>query len=529
MNGHPRKETRGVFRRSAGWGIVAFAFCAIVILLGMAETEGRWVYPLDDAYIHLALARNLASTGTWGIQPGEFAFCSSSPLWTLLLAAYFKLFSFNEWLPGALSAGFTAAAAASLAALLRALGGWKRLACLGVALLALPAAVIGTLGMEHALHAWLTIVLVNVFMQCREKENPARATRIGLAAVCLLATATRMESLFLIVPMAFLLAVEKRWRMAAGMIAASCLPMIAYGLYAQANGGHWLPNSLLLKGHFHTAGSLLAALARLPFAVRLGNLHLYLLAVLMGFVFLAAPPCVGRPAGCVLAAIGGQLVFAQCPNFYRYDAFLVAAAAGCVFAGLSAGPPVRDSRRLRVLAPCVLLSVASWLGLRGAWATMRSVQAPANIYGQQMQLARIFSGLPAAERGPVAINDLGCLSLYANAPVVDLWGLGSQEVAALKRKGAFDAEAVACLFSRHRVKYVAVFDEWIPRSLLPKDVIGVGRLSISGNHVCLSPHVMLYATSPDAADALRARLAELRKSLPRQTRIDIYPPEGEPS
>lgn len=529
MDGYLKKEPRFPLFRPACWGLIALAFCSLVILLGMIGAEGHWIYPLDDAYIHLALARNLASTGVWGIQPGEFAFCSSSPLWTLLLAACFKLLPFCEWLPGSLSVGFTAAAIASLANLLQPLERWKRLLCLGVVLLALPAAVTGTLGMEHALHAWLMILLIKVFMRYRGAEEPARAMGAGLAVVGLLATATRMESLFLIIPMSVLLAGEKRWRMSIGLLAASCLPLVVYGLYAQANGGHWLPNSLLLKGHFHTVGSLLSTLVRLPFAVHSSNLHLYLLALLMGLAFFAASSNVGRTAGCVFVAIGGQLVFAQCPNFYRYDAFLVAAAAGCVFAGLSAGSPCRGPRWLRGLLAIVLLSAAFWLGLRGAWATMRCVQAPANIYGQQMQLARIFSGLPPAQRGPFAINDLGCLSLYADAPVVDLWGLGSQEVADLKIKGAFDAEAVARLFARHHVKYVAVFDEWIPRSLLPKDVILVGRLSISGNHVCLSPHVMLYATSPAAADALRVRLAELRKSLPRQTSIDIFSPEGESS
>lgn len=529
MDGHFKKELRFSLFGPVGWGLIAIAFCSLVILLGMTGAEGRWIYPLDDAYIHLALARNLAPTGVWGIQPGEFAFCSSSPLWTLLLAVCFKLLPFSEWLPGLLSVGFTAAAIAALANLLQTPERWKRLLCLGVVLLALPAAVTGTLGMEHALHAWLTILLIKVFMCYRGAEEPARATGVGLAVVGLLATATRMESLFLIIPMAVLLVGEKRWRMSIGLLAASCLPLVAYGLYARANGGHWLPNSLLLKGHFHTIGSLLATLVRLPFAVHFSNLHLYLLAVLMGLAFFAAPSNVGRAAGCVFVAIGGQLVFAQCPNFYRYDAFLVAAAASCTFAGLSAGSPCRGPRWFRPLLALVLLSAAAWLGLRGAWATMRSVQAPANIYGQQMQLTRIFSGLPAAQRGAVAINDLGCLSLYADAPVVDLWGLGSQEVADLKIKGAFDPEAVARLFARRHVKYVAVFDEWIPRSLLPKDIVLVGRLSISGNHVCLSPHVVLYATSLDAADALRVRLAELRKSLPRQTSIDIFSPEGESS
>ncbi len=514
-------------RSSVGWGVMTIIFCGIVILLGAVGAEGHWTYPLDDAYIHLSLARNLAETGVWGIQPGEYAFCSSSPLWTLLLAFFFKLFFYSEWLPGILSVCFAAAAVFSLADLLQPLGRWKRLICLGAILLSLPVAVIGTLGMEHALHVWLTILLLKVFMRYRKNGGPAYKIGIGLAVVGMLATAVRMESLFLILPMAALLVGEKRWRMAVGLVAASCLPIVLYGLYAQANGGHWLPNSLLLKGHFHTVQSLLLTLVRLPFAVHFSNLHLYLLVVLMGYLTFASSPCEGRTAGCVFVAIGGQLVFAQCPNFYRYDAFLIAAAACCVFAGMGTGSIWRGGRRFRFLGALILLLSVAWLGLRGMWATMRAVQAPANIYGQQIQLARIFSGLPADQRGVIALNDLGCLSLYANAPVVDLWGLGSQPVAELKTKGTFDAAAIEQIFAKYQVKYVVVFDEWIPRRLLPANVIRVGQLSISGNHVCLSPDVMLYATSPEAANALRARLAEIQKTLPRQTSVTVIKLEGE--
>lgn len=44
------------------------------------------VFPLDDAYIHLTYARNLAGTGTFCFNPGEASLGTSSPLWVLLIA-----------------------------------------------------------------------------------------------------------------------------------------------------------------------------------------------------------------------------------------------------------------------------------------------------------------------------------------------------------------------------------------------------------------------------------------------------------
>ena len=44
-------------------------------------------FPLDDAWIHQTFARNFAETGAWSFQAGSNAGGSTSPLWTLLLAA----------------------------------------------------------------------------------------------------------------------------------------------------------------------------------------------------------------------------------------------------------------------------------------------------------------------------------------------------------------------------------------------------------------------------------------------------------
>jgi hypothetical protein len=66
----------------ARWTLAALLFA---LLLPLCVGLSRW--PFDDAYIHLRVAENLAS----GVGPyfaaGEHAAASSSPLWTILLAA----------------------------------------------------------------------------------------------------------------------------------------------------------------------------------------------------------------------------------------------------------------------------------------------------------------------------------------------------------------------------------------------------------------------------------------------------------
>ena len=63
-------------------------FClvsGILLWAALGRTEGQFIYPLDDAYIHLAIADQWAQTGVWGISPGQFASASSSPLFTFCL------------------------------------------------------------------------------------------------------------------------------------------------------------------------------------------------------------------------------------------------------------------------------------------------------------------------------------------------------------------------------------------------------------------------------------------------------------
>ena len=42
------------------------------------DTGATLVYGLDDAYIHMAIAKNLARHGVWGVTPFHFASASSS-------------------------------------------------------------------------------------------------------------------------------------------------------------------------------------------------------------------------------------------------------------------------------------------------------------------------------------------------------------------------------------------------------------------------------------------------------------------
>src|SRR5882672_9393613 len=79
--------------------IVTFGYVLILEISILKATGGVFMYPLDDPFIHMQVAKNLAFHQTWGIFPGEFASASSSLLYTVLLALIFKLFSVQVFIP----------------------------------------------------------------------------------------------------------------------------------------------------------------------------------------------------------------------------------------------------------------------------------------------------------------------------------------------------------------------------------------------------------------------------------------------
>ena len=80
------------------WGLFGFFW-----QVSRSRTTGHFFYPLDDTYITMAIARNLADNGTWGPVAHEFSSCASSPFWVLALASVYRLFGPNEWAPLLLS------------------------------------------------------------------------------------------------------------------------------------------------------------------------------------------------------------------------------------------------------------------------------------------------------------------------------------------------------------------------------------------------------------------------------------------
>ncbi len=84
------KSSSNILRRNLP--ILALAcLLSLGLYLVVSRLYLRIGFPLDDAWIHLTYARNLANYGEWAFIPGKPSAGSTSPLWSALLAIGFLL------------------------------------------------------------------------------------------------------------------------------------------------------------------------------------------------------------------------------------------------------------------------------------------------------------------------------------------------------------------------------------------------------------------------------------------------------
>ena len=483
---------------------------AAVVLWSRPPAGAPVVYALDDAYIHMAMARNLAEHGVFGVTPHAFTASSSSPLWTLLLAAFFAVLGRREWLPLALNVVFAASLLVVADHLLRrhCVGAGARLMALIAVVLFTPVAPMVMVGQEHLLHATLTLAFAGALV------SPPGPVLLALAP---LLTATRYEGLFLVLMACLLLAGRRRFGFAVALGLAALVPPAVYGLVSIAHGWYALPNPVILKGALGEGLTGWRRVALVPFLGGWAELartpHLLALAVLAAVPLLARwrPPS-SREGTLLIAFLGTTILhlqYARTGWFYRYEAYLV--AFGIVVAALALdglGPRVGPAWLPAALATAAALFCA----VRGVRAHVETPGAVSNIYEQQIQMGRFLARFYPGEA--VAANDIGAIDWLADLRVLDLWGLASLEVAEAKLSGRYTTAGIAERARTEGVRVAVIYERWLDAAGgVPPQWVRAGRWRVARNVVLGDRTVAFYAVDPaeaaPLADHLRAFAAEL--------------------
>ena len=546
----PAGERIGVARADLRLPMIAAltvaALLAVQVGLVLVRLDGHFSYTLDDPYIHLALASQIAQ-GHYGLAPGVPAAPSSSILYPFLLAALLRA-GLGAWGPLAVNAAATLASAALLAAIVgEAAPRAARMRTLPLALLAASAAMglnlvgVAMTGMEHGLQVALTLAWL---------LGASRFLRRGAvapwwAAVAVSGPLVRYENATLLLAAVALMALRRRPGAALGLLAAGAAGVVAFSLFLHARGLPWLPSSILAKSAVRDPGNRLAEVGpalHVPYTV-LSNLlqpdGVTLLAAAMGVALMVARRArSGAPrdrdavllGAVALAVSGAQLAAGRVDGFSRYAVYatvLDVAVAALGFApeiaaaALGFAPEIAAAARRPARGRGVAVVAAAGALLLASVDVHRSVRADLaarNIYEQQHQMHRLAADF---YRAPVAVNDLGEVAFDNPYPVLDLWGLGSEE-ARLARRDDPSGRWMAGLADRHRVGLAMIYDACFPR--IPDGWVRRATLRLGGPlESAAFDAVALYATSPGAVAGVDAALDRWGPTLPAGVGLDREP------
>lgn len=503
--------------------LAAFLVVAGIVLARIiALTGGASLYSLDDAYIHLALAERIR-LGHYGLNMGETTSPSSSVIWPFLLVptAGTSLALYTPLALNVLFGGATAWLLGRSAAMPALPASWPDIGALGFrialgCLLVLAFNLVNLVftGLEHSLQVLIAVVLAYALItHAVGKSLPAWALALGA-----LGPAVRYEMLALTAAVALMLALERRWRAAAMLIGASLVLPAGLACYLVYQGGYPLPNSVMAKLMPQGApieGDILTVVWKI-IAQKTGQLfdidwpaRLALLGAIVIAAVLARQSK-GPQRHLLLCAIAaGALHFAagQFGWWYRYELYAL------VFCGVIA---------LGALVPKVpYAALLCAIGLAHHYlpSVSHTPMAALNLHEQQHQMHRLVRD---HYRKPFAVNDVGWVSLglAPNTPVLDLWGLASNEALRQTNKSAAWLDDVT---RRHgtgmAMIYTSIFKE------IPASWTKAGELRLASRRITAAHEVVtIYATAVGDRAEIATALGALRTGLPAGVRLTIQAP-----
>ena len=455
--------------------------------------------PLDDSWIHLRYADNLAAGHGLSLNKGEPTPGATSPLWVGLIAAARRLgippVAAGQGL-GILFSALAVVAAYHLACALTSRG-WAVAAawlcgCSGV--LAWSAAG----SMEVGLFSFLALHAVRLHLVAQGRWRQV----VGMGVLLGLATLARPEALGLLA----VLAASELWtawlarsdsacvRRSLAQIGVQALIALTiaapYAWFCWVTTGRPLPTTFYVKAGAPLSLGLVWRCV-LEFGRTLGSESTLIgLACLAGLVAVAAR-AKSRPRHLALAGwvVGLPLAYGVLgnteagANFGRHFYILFPFVMVVAMAGLSAlagdsnhevheghEGEGRKPNRARRWAAVVLLALLSadllWHARGRARLFVLNVK---NVNEMQVAAAHwVRENVP--RRATVAVNDIGAMAFFADRPVIDLRGIATPAILPVLerygRPGEPTRDSGALEFvKRVRPDYLVVFPEWYPRTL----------------------------------------------------------------
>lgn len=456
-------------------------------------------FTMDDAWIHMTVARNFLEGSGWGIVRGHTLSVSTSPTWTILVAVFY--FALRDPVTAVMLLSFLCSLAAALLCYLLTAKLTER------PVLGLLAAVILLFhpsplwGMASGMELPLVLFMLFLSLYLYYSADPdSSMRRIVVPAVIAVSAMTRPE-LFLLIPLAFLDTFWKLYRTDSSearrlafrtflvQVIVTAVVLAPYFAFNKITGGLWFPTTYYAKTVVRGVGLSAAVAARDPYWIRESLLGVPLrqiedMAAWFGktnlfMLLLLVPGAIGFSRYCATKACarGSLLVLAMCvipyvmgvtsPSAYlsnhasRYWVIFPAMAA--VLCGVALDVFLRLGRHVALAWFCAIM-----LLLAPFRTTYRAIQLVATDVDSTERMYRPVGEYLRDNIGPgavIAVNDIGVIGYYADRDFIDVMGLASPEIwPAIQRKPGkkIDFGAFRRFLQERKVDYLVLSPQYYP-------------------------------------------------------------------
>ncbi len=523
----PARGQSGAGANERRWRRVALAL-GLVPSLALLAAE-RYVFgsfagfPLDDAWIHLQFARNLAAGEGLALHAGELVAGSTAPLWTALLALLALLPAPLElWtkLAGVAAQGASVALAFAIGS---RLGLGTRRAALAAILVGWSDWLVWSAPSGMEVDFFVALSLFGLLRHLDERSDPGRPPVSFL--ILALAALARPEGLLLpILAVADSIFVaragggwvfdRKRLRRALTGLALAAIVLVPVALVFVAISGSPLPTTLGAKSSGPPAlvpelRSLRVVLGLLfvsqPIATLLaagGALELLRRSGTERDRGLLLPMwALGMPVAAAMLSSGREFLAG---NFGRYFFPLLPAV---VLLGLVALDGLRFARvrsvavgRLSLPLGALLIAILILPAVgQTARASALYLQARANVEDSDgMAASWLAENVPADAL--LGLCDIGLVKYRLPNPIVDLAGIASPERRSFLRRmereqGLAWPAALRLWLDERRPEYIVLYPSWFPLlDAEPSRFPVLHRIRIPNNVAMASDELVIYAT-----------------------------------
>ena len=445
-------------------GLALASLISMTVYLAASMLYYRVGFPLDDSWIHLTYARNLAVYGEWAFQPGKPSAGSTAPLWTALLSIGFFIklapYVWTYFLGALLLWGMGLLGEMVIRRISPAYQ--SRIPWVGLFLIAEWHLVwSASSGMETLLHALLITMVLGMLM-----SGSRRFMTLGLLAG--LSVWVRPDGITLLGPVVVHALVgngsgKKRWRDLSLFVIGFASLFVPYLLFNLILAGTPMPNT------FYAKQAEYAIWQARPFLSRFGELSLQFLAgpslvLLPGAIGLFVISLRKRDWGTLAAMVwfaGYLFLYIERLPVYQHGRYIIPAMPVFFLWGLAA---LTKFSKSKLFGRYHWVADMSWNFLVGIMCVAFWLFG-ANTYAQDVTLIEsemVVSANWVAENVPhdaiVAAHDIGALGYYDDHELIDLAGLVSPEVIPFIR----DEARLAEFLDESNVSYLIAFPEFYP-------------------------------------------------------------------